>query len=105
MHPTPPAGSRDAVNVRIKLPGGGMEVRRFDGGLDVEEIYAFVECKDILDSAISKEASEPKDFKHEYPFRLVSPIPRVEYDLETSGSIRERVGRNATLHVETIDDE
>jgi FAS-associated factor 2 len=105
MRPTPAAGSKDAVNVRIKLPGGGMEVQRFDGGLDVEEIYAFVECKDILDTAMSKEASEPKDFMHEYTFRLVSPMPRVEYDLEDSGSIRERLGRNATLHVEAIDNE
>jgi FAS-associated factor 2 len=54
---------------------------------------------------MGKEASEPKDFMHEYTFRLVSPMPRVEYDLEGSGSIRERLGRNATLHVEAIDNE
>ena len=100
----PAPDDKNAVRVSVRMPDGERLIRRFDGELDVEEIYAFVDCWDILkNGAESKEASQPMAYKHEYAFRLVSPVPRVVYDLKGSGSIRERVGRSANLMVETID--
>jgi FAS-associated factor 2 len=104
LHPEPAADDKTAVRVSVRMPDGERLIRRFDGELDVEEIYAFVDCWDILrDGAESKEASKPTDFKHEYSFRLVSPVPRVVYDIKDSGSLRERLGRSANLMVETVD--
>lgn len=49
--------------------------------------------------------SPPNDFKHNYSFRIVSPIPRQVYSLEEGGSILERIGRSGNLIVEPITEE
>jgi FAS-associated factor 2 len=37
-----------------------------------------------------------------YKFQLVSPMPREVYDLEKTGSLKERIGRSGNLIVERI---
>lgn len=98
---------KDAVRISIRLPSGERVVRRFTSDADLEELYAFVECYDLLhpseDEEVSeKEAQEPQGYDHEYKFRLVSPMPREVYEIEKSGTIRYRVGRSGNLIVEKI---
>ena len=45
---------------------------------------------------------EPRDFEHEYGFRLVSPMPREVYELKAGGTVKERIGRSGNLIVERI---
>ena len=54
LQPEPPAGRADVVRLALNMPasagaGGGRVVRRFDGKASLEELYAFVECYEILE--------------------------------------------------------
>ncbi len=102
----PGAEEKEAVRISIRLSSGERLVRKFQADADLEELYAFVECYDILQEDVSeKEAPEPDGYAHEYTFRLVSPMPREVYGLEKGGSLRERIGRSGNLIVEKIVDE
>lgn len=110
----PPAVDKEAVRVSIRLASGDRIIRRFAGDADMEELYAFVECYKVLhptedeDTVISEkqpEMSEPEGFEHKYNFRLVSPMPRMVYELETGGTVRDRIGRGGNILVETIEDD
>jgi FAS-associated factor 2 len=75
----------------------------------MEELYAFVECYDVLqeagtDTSEKTIVAEPEGFDHQYGFRLVSPMPRVVYEVD-AGVAREKIGRGGTLLVEPIDEE
>ncbi|KAI2285181.1 UBX domain-containing protein 10 [Ophidiomyces ophidiicola] len=101
----------DAIRISIRLVSGERVIRRFSGNTSLEDLYAFVECYEVF-KAESEEAGSskiqverPHGFEHKYGFRLVSPMPRVVYDLETGGSMKQRVGHGSNLLVETIDDE
>lgn len=100
----PSAEIKDVVRISLRLPSGERVVRRFLADADMEELYAFVECYDILQSEGKTDANrdEPKNFVHEYSFRLVSPMPREAYDLEDGGTIGGRIGRSGNLIVERI---
>lgn len=110
----PPATAQDIVRISLRLPNAQRIVRRFDAAAHIEELYAFVECYDVL-SPSSQEDSQaahnadgatvkkPDDFNHQYAFQLVSPMPREVIDVESGGTIRERVGRNGNLIVEQMD--
>ncbi|KAL4880120.1 hypothetical protein BJY04DRAFT_191729 [Aspergillus karnatakaensis] len=103
----PDADVKDAVRISIRLLSGDRVVRKFGPEADMEELYAFVECYDILKEADLSEkttAEKPDGFDHTYGFRLVSPMPRVVHEAD-AGSIREQVGRNGSLLVELIDEE
>lgn len=104
--PEPDADVKDAVRMSIRLPSSERVIRKFRADADLEELYAFVECYDILHSEAEevseKEVSEPAEYEHEYKFRLVSPMPREVYDLEKGGSIRDRIGRSGNLIVEKV---
>lgn len=106
--PQPPDG-KDAVRVSFRLTSGERVVRKFAADADIEELYAYVECYDVMsagdDSASSQPASEPEDFEHKYGFRLVSPMPRMVYELDAGGTVKERIGRGGNLLVETIEDD
>jgi FAS-associated factor 2 len=89
----------------VRLPSGERVVRKFRSDAELEELYAFVECYDLLseDAGMSeKEAQEPEGYEHAYKFQLVSPMPREVYDLDKTGSLRERIGRSGNLIVERI---
>ncbi|ODH53294.1 hypothetical protein GX48_00490 [Paracoccidioides brasiliensis] len=109
----PPATDKQAVRLSIRLASGDRVIRRFSGSADIEELYAFVECYDILhadgdgsESSSSGASQPPPDgFEHKYGFRLVSPMPRVVYEVNAGGSVGEKIGRGGTLLVETIDDD
>lgn len=103
----PGAEVKDAVRISIRMPAGERVVRKFGSEAELEELYAFVECYDLLhveeeEEVSEKEVSEPEDYEHVYEFRLVSPMPREVYDLEKGGRIRDRIGRSGNLIVEEI---
>ncbi|EEP82195.1 conserved hypothetical protein [Uncinocarpus reesii 1704] len=107
----PPATDTESIRISIRLPSGERVIRRFPGNSNIEELYAFVECYEVLkaqyeDAASSAaEVTEPEGFEHKYGFRLVSPMPRVVYEVTTGGTVKERVGKGGNLLVEIIQDE
>lgn len=105
----PGANVPDTVRISLRLPSGERVIRRFRSDADLEELYAYVECHDLLKAdaeASEKLATEPEGFQHEYKFQLVSPMPREVFDLVKGGSIRDRIGRSGNLIVEkTIGDD
>ncbi|KAF1980447.1 hypothetical protein BU23DRAFT_522531 [Bimuria novae-zelandiae CBS 107.79] len=105
----PPAGDKSAVRVRITMPNANRVMRGFAPDAHIEELYAFVECYDVLQSDESTEGvQEPQDFEHEYEFQLRDPLPpRTVYDVKAGGTIRERIGKSGNLIVErtNVDDD
>ena len=86
------------------MPSGDRVVRKFAPDTSIEELYAFVECYDLLqDDAAEAGAEKPPSYNHEYKFVLVSPMPREEFGLEKGGTVRERIGRSGNLIVERTD--
>ncbi|KAJ9616508.1 UBX domain-containing protein 10 [Cladophialophora chaetospira] len=106
--PTEPGPEvKDAIRVSIRLPSGERVIRKFRAEAEMEELYAFVECYEVLQAerADDKDVEEPAGYEHEYGFRLVSPMPRRVYELQDGGSIGEKVGKGANLIVEPIADD
>lgn len=97
---------KDAIRISIRLPSGERVIRKFAPEADIEELYAFVECQEVLQAAQGKPSGveKPAGFEHQYEFRLVSPMPRTVYEVEAGGSIRDKIGRGGNLLVEPIDD-
>ncbi|EMC92216.1 hypothetical protein BAUCODRAFT_151643 [Baudoinia panamericana UAMH 10762] len=95
---------KDVVRISLRLPSGERVVRKFRAEAGVEELYAFVECYDLLSGEAGdlseKELQQPEGYRHEYQFRLVSPMPREVFEVEKGGTIRERIGRSGNLIVE-----
>ena len=89
--------------VSIRMQSGERVIRRFTEDTKTEELYAFVECYETLQSEVSSNISEPQGYEHVYNFRLVSPMPRTVYDLESGGTVGSRLGRSGNLIVEPID--
>lgn len=103
----PDAYVKDAVRISIRLLSGDRVIRRFAPDADMEELYAFVECHDVTTEGELSEkttAEKPAGYDHVYGFRLVSPMPRVVYEVD-AGSVREKIGRGGTLLVEPVDDD
>ncbi|KAF1986395.1 hypothetical protein K402DRAFT_393873 [Aulographum hederae CBS 113979] len=102
--PEPGSDVKDAVRISLRLGDGERIVRKFAPNAPMEELYAFVECYDVLQEEIDEKVDEPEsDFEHKYDFRLVSPMPREAYKLEAGGTVREKIGRSGNLIVERID--
>jgi len=116
---------KDIVRLALMLPTAGRIVRRFSADTTVEELYAFVECYDILttnpelngkdekrglnanvdEDDIDLPAEKPEGYVHEYGFRIASPMPRVVYDPDENAALGNRIGRSGNLIVEkSIDD-
>lgn len=105
LSPEPEPDAKEVTRVSIRMPSGERVVRRFDATTRTEELYAFVECHSLLQSKPDsplQTASKPRDYLHEYKFRLVSPMPRAVYAPEDEGTIGRRIGRSANLIVEPI---
>ena len=102
----PDPKSKDSIRISIRLRSGERVIRRFSSEADLEELYAFVECYDIIkDTALSDKSGEaPTGYSHKYEFKLVSPMPRKVFDLD-SGALGETVGNGANLIVEPVSDE
>lgn len=102
----PGAEAKDVVRISLRMPSSERVVRKFAADAHIEELYAFVECYDVLqDGEISEKVEEPQGFEHSYGFQLVSPMPREVFALEKGGTIRERIGRSGNLIVERTDGE
>jgi FAS-associated factor 2 len=101
--PEPPADAKDTVRIALKMPEAARVMRRFPADAAIEELYAFVDCYNLVAGGDSvEETAKPDNYKHEFDFRLVSTLPRVIYDPESGGTIGERVGRSGNLIVEPI---
>jgi FAS-associated factor 2 len=120
--PAADAPAKDVVRISLRLPSAERVVRRFHAEDGIEEVYAYVECYDILSGergepgeggngmvAASEgkgdEADVDDDFEHAYAFRLVSPMPREVFDVKEGGSVGQRIGRSGNLIVEAISEE
>jgi FAS-associated factor 2 len=97
---------KDAVRISVRLPSGERVMRRFAPDANIEELYAVVECYEVLqDESQPTDVTKPEDFEHQYGFRLVSPMPRAVYAVEDGGMIRDKIGRGGNLLVEPIEEE
>lgn len=96
----------DVVRIALKMPEAARIMRRFRSGDDIEGLYAFVDCYDLVkDGSVGEKAEKPATYEHRFDFRLVQTLPRVVFDVESGGTIGERVGKSGNLIVETIIDE
>lgn len=103
VSPEPPATDKEIVRIALKLPEAARVMRRFRADATMEEIYAFVECYDLLkDGDFVQDVSKPDGYTHRFDFRLVSTLPRIVYEADESGSIGDKVGRSGNLIVESI---
>lgn len=103
--PEPAQDAKDIVRISVRMLDASRVVRRFPAAAEVEELYAFVECYDILtqDSGVDAEkATKPAGFEHEYAFQLVSPMPREVYGVKAGGRLGDVVGRSGNLIVERV---
>lgn len=105
LRPEPGAGAVDTTRISIRMTSGERVIRKFDAQADVEELYAFVECYDLLGANDGAIQTKPDDYKLSYKFRLISPMPRTVYDVESGGSIADRIGKSGNLLVESTDDD
>ncbi|KAF1927198.1 uncharacterized protein M421DRAFT_101979 [Didymella exigua CBS 183.55] len=105
----PAPTDQQCVRISLRLPSAERVVRRFPAAAPMDDLYAFVECYDVLQSGekTTSENSNPQNYKHTYTFQLVSPMPREVYALSAGGTVGERIGRSGNLIVERIggDDE
>ncbi|KAJ4376701.1 UBX domain-containing protein 10 [Didymella sp. IMI 355093] len=82
----PRADEKNVVRVSIRMPDADRVVRRFRAETDMEELYAFVECYDVV-KAGEEGGVEPQGFEHAYGFQLVSPMPREVYSVSGGGTV------------------
>lgn len=105
--PEPEQGAIGACRISIRMADGERVLRRFRSDLPIEEVYAYVEC---LEELQTKRANDHLDEKaaaldHEYSFRLVSPMPRTVFEIKSGESIGSTVGRSGNLIVEPLEDD
>lgn len=101
IDPEPSADVKDVVRISLRLLDGERVIRKFGADATIEELYAFVECYDIVQAGgLSEKTEKPGNFVPEYKFRLVSPMPREAFELAAGGTIKERIGRSGNLIVE-----
>lgn len=106
INPEPSADSKGIVRIALKMPEAARIIRRFPADAGIEELYAFVECYDlIMNGAATLITDKPEDYEHKYDFQLVSTLPRVVYAVDESGTIEEKVGKSGNLIVEPIGDD
>ena len=106
LSPEPTADVKNASRVSIRMPSGERIVRKFAFDVPMEELYAFVECYDMIQAeqhTVPAKAEKSPGFDHQYGFQLVSPMPRTVYELAAGGSVGERIGRSGNLIVEPLD--
>ncbi|RSL89481.1 hypothetical protein CEP52_014892 [Fusarium oligoseptatum] len=100
----PPTSDKNVVRVALKMPeesGIGRIVRRFPQDASMEDLYAFVECYELLQEENPGD-DEPEEYEHEYRFRIASILPRMVYEPTTTVTMGEKIGRSGNLIVEDI---
>lgn len=99
----PSADEKDVVRIALKMPEAARIMRRFRASDTIEELYAFVDCYDLIqEGALGEKNEKPSGYEHQFEFRLVQTLPRVVYGVEEGGNIGERVGKSGNLIVEPI---
>ena len=101
----PGSDVKDATRISMRLSDGERIVRKFTADSKIEELYAFVECHAITKAENDAPAAKPVDYDHKYNFRLVSPMPRVVYDIDAGGTVGSNIGPSGNLIVEPIADD
>jgi FAS-associated factor 2 len=104
----PASAASDVVRISVRMPSGERVIRKFGADAPLEELYAFVECYDLIqndEQTSTEHVSEPSGYSHVYEFQLVSPMPREVYGLDQGGTLKSRVGRSANLMVEKLVEE
>jgi FAS-associated factor 2 len=108
INPEPSTDSKSIVRIALKMPEAARIMRRFPANAGIEELYAFVDCYDLLKEGAATDAvTKPEGYEHKFDFQLVSTLPRIVYGPDEKGTIQERVGKSGNLIVEPIagDDE
>lgn len=104
--PEPGADVKEISRISIRLPSGDRIVRKFASNTRLEDLYAYVECHELVQGgATAAPATKPHGYEHHYQFNLVSPMPRMVYDLDSGGTLGNRIGRSGNLIVESMGDE
>ncbi|KAI1178850.1 UBX domain-containing protein [Nemania sp. FL0916] len=131
--PEPPASTnpKDVVRIALMMPAAtGRIVRRFAATSTVEDLYAFVECYDMLttnpelngedaekralriqdqeengvidgeDVDVDLPAEKPEGYVHDYGFSIASLMPRVAYPPDPTATLSKAIGRSGNLIVE-----
>ena len=104
----PEPKDKGSIRISIRLLSGERVVRRFALDTNLEDLYAFIECYDILDKHLELSQSDvkaPEGYEHVYTFRLISPMPRKVYEVQAGIRLGDCISRNSNLVVEPIDDE
>jgi FAS-associated factor 2 len=104
--PEPSTSQQNSTRLSLRMPSGERVLRRFPADASIEELYAFVDCYDILEEVL--QASEvpdgpPKDYEHSYGFQLASALPRKVFQCDKTATVGTEVGRSGNLLVEIID--
>ncbi|KAK3331120.1 hypothetical protein B0H66DRAFT_89901 [Apodospora peruviana] len=107
--PEPDSATKDSVRLALNMPassGGGRVIRKFASQTTLEELYAFVECHDLLqEQSLDEKATRPEDYDHQYAFRIASVMPRETFPPSEMVTIAAKMGRGGSLVVEDISDE
>lgn len=91
--PAEPAGDVKAARVSIRFTDGEKVNRRFEKETRMEDVYAWVECRGVLEggnqeeSEMSESEEEEllKGYGHVYNFKLVNPWPRKVFECGPGG--------------------
>ncbi|ODQ65042.1 UBX-domain-containing protein [Nadsonia fulvescens var. elongata DSM 6958] len=106
-HPsqTSSSSSTPSARISIRLANGERIVQNFLADDCLEDIYAFIECRELISNDAST-VLKPKDYNHEYNFDLVSPMPRQVIPVSTDVKINEIkvIWPSGTLVVEKFGD-
>jgi FAS-associated factor 2 len=104
--PEPDSQTKDTVRLALNMPassGVGRVIRRFANRTTLEELYAFVECYDLLqEGTMNEKAAEPEDYEHKYGFRIASVMPREAFEPSGTATVGEKMGRGGNLVVEEL---
>ena len=103
----PSDNDKEAVRISVRMPSGDRILRKFHPTANLEDLYAFVDCCDVMkeDGILERDQICPEGFEHKYQFRLVSPMPREAYELSDGGTIKERIGKSGNLIVERLEED
>jgi FAS-associated factor 2 len=104
--PEPNADAKDAVRLALNMPassGFGRVIRRFASQTTLEELYAFVECYELLqEKSRDNKAEKPEGYEHKYGFRIASVMPKEAFEPSEATTIGEKMGRGGSLVVEEL---
>lgn len=83
---TPSSPDIKAARITIRTYEGKRLIRKFSGDDTIEDIYAYVECHNLIEELTEEELDDvlagpekyprPDNYTHDYKFRLASSMPR-----------------------------